>query len=221
MLDERQKVFETFEVPDPVRIRKAVGIIKNHFRNIEGINVLECGIAKGGVADTLKTEKANCYGVDANPREVPGIVFKQADLNVGIPDFGVSFDAIFAGEVMEHLFDDGKFLKECFTRLKPGGLLVVTVPNLFFSANRLVMFFGRMPFFACEEYHYHFYSRKTLTGLFRDAGFEVVGFSSSHVLFSSRRNPAGKIFEWLGDVFPSFGAHLIIAGRRPIDSSHG
>ena len=32
---------------------------------------------------------------------------------------------------------------------------------------------------------------------------------ASHVLYSRRRHFTGQVFEVLGDIFPTFGAHLI------------
>jgi 2-polyprenyl-3-methyl-5-hydroxy-6-metoxy-1,4-benzoquinol methylase len=213
--DQKQQIFENFEVPDPIRIKKVIKLIQEYFNDkIEGLNILECGIAKGGVADLLRKEGANCFGVDINPRRMEGIVVKQADLNNGIPDFGFKFDVVFAGEVMEHLSDDVKFIKDCNNLLKPNGLLIITVPNLLFSANRLLMLFGEMPLFAHAPYHYHIYNKKTVENLIKENGFEILKTISSHLLFSTRRNKLGKIFEILGDFLPSFGAHLIICARR-------
>src|SRR5262249_37534069 len=99
--------------------------------------------------------------------------------------------------------------------LAPGGLLALTTPNLFFLANRLVMPFGRMPFFAYEEYHYHFYSRATLTALAKSCGFTIRRLTNSHILVSTRRNKlVGALCERLGDVFPSLGAHLILFAMK-------
>jgi ABC-2 type transport system ATP-binding protein len=39
-------------------------------------------------------------------------------------------------------------------------------------------------------------------------------FISSHILFSTRRNKFGKIFEIFGNFFPSLGAHLMIFARK-------
>jgi 2-polyprenyl-3-methyl-5-hydroxy-6-metoxy-1,4-benzoquinol methylase len=214
-MDNQQHVFEDFAVPDPIRIDKAIGLIRRSFPELGKLRVLECGIARGGVADRLVKEGAACFGVDINPRVSAGITITQRDINDGLPDVGAPFDVIFAGEVMEHLFDEKKFLDEAFALLKPGGLLVLTVPNLLFSANRVRMFFGKMPLFAYAPYHYHMYNKQILTGLLRASQFQIAGFRSSHLLFSARRNPIGRIFEWLGDIFPSLGAHLIVAARKP------
>lgn len=212
--EEKQRGFEYFEVPDPVRIKKAVNFTRRYFKEIKGLNVLECGIAKGGFADLVKSEGVECYGVDINPRKIEGVKIVQADLNEGLPDFNIKFDIIFAGEVIEHLFDDEKFIQECEKILKPGGLLVMTAPNLVFGVNRILMLLGRMPLFAFAPYHYHFYNKKILGDLIKKNGFEILKISSSHILFSTRRNKLGRIFEILGDIFPSLGAHLIIFAKK-------
>jgi len=116
--------------------------------------------------------------------------------------------------VIEHLFDDTKFIHECREALKLNGLLIITVPNLLFSANRLLMLFGKMPLFAHAPYHYHIYNKKTIENLIKQEGFEILKVISSHLLFSTRRNKLGKIFEILGDIFPSMGAHLIVCARK-------
>lgn len=138
----------------------------------------------------------------------------QADLNERFPIFKIKFDVIFAGEVMEHLFDDIKFIKDCRNILKPGGILIITVPNLTFSANRLLMFFEKIPLFAYAPYHYNIYNKKVVENLLKQNGFEILNTTSSHALFSTRRNKFGRIFEILGDIFPSFGAHLIVCARK-------
>ena len=213
-MDKKQEVFENFEVPDPIRIKKAVKFIGRHFNKVGGLSILECGVAKGGVADLLKEEGASCFGIDINPRKIERVDIIQADLNEGFPAFKIKFDVIFAGEVMEHLFDDVKFIKDCKNILKPGGVLIITVPNLTFSANRLSMLFGKMPLFAYAPYHYHIYNKKVVENLLKQNGFEILKTISSHCLFSTRRNKFGKIFEILGDIFPSFGAHLIVCAKK-------
>jgi len=49
------------------------------------------------------------------------------------------------------------------------------------------------------------YNKTELMRKIKEEGFEVLEVRSSHILFSSRRNPIGKIFEILGDWFPTFG----------------
>jgi len=46
-------------------------------------------------------------------------------------DLGTSFDVVFAGELIEHLSNPGKFLRCVRKHLRPGGLLLITTPNRF------------------------------------------------------------------------------------------
>jgi 2-polyprenyl-3-methyl-5-hydroxy-6-metoxy-1,4-benzoquinol methylase len=211
-MDIHQDVFERFEVPDPIRIQKVAARVRRHFGSLAGKKLLECGVVKGGLADVLAGDGAVCYGVDIHPRSGIGNTRTfVADLNDGFPDFGTAFDIVFAGEVMEHLFDDGAFIRRAVALLRPGGMLALTVPNLFFAPNRVRMLFGAMPLFAYEPYHYHLYSKRSLVRMLSGAGLSVQRVVSSHILFSRRRVPVlGRIFELLGDLMPSFGAHLIV-----------
>lgn len=214
-MDIQQDVFRDFAVPDPIRIEKAARMVRSQFPSLRGVSLLECGIARGGLADTLKNEGARCFGVDINPRDIPGVSVFQADLNQGFPKFDTAFDVIFAGEVMEHIFDDEQFVRSARALLKPGGVLILTVPNLSFSVNRVRMLFGMTPLFAYAPYHYHIYTRRTLEDIITRNDFAIAGFTSSHVLFSTRRSQLlGRAFEILGDYFPSFGAHLIACAKK-------
>jgi len=139
-------------------------------------------------------------------------------------DFPEGLDYIFAGEFIEHLYDDKKFAAECFEKLTPGGYLILTVPNLHYLLNRIMLPFGKIPFFTIAQGHYHVYTKSIIFGVLEGAGFKIGKLISSHVLFPARTNavhlPAflmrtlGGFFEFLGDIFPSFGGHLIIFAKK-------
>jgi methionine biosynthesis protein MetW len=56
------------------------------------------------------------------------------------------FDAVFAGEVIEHLYDPDHMLEEIYRVMQPDGLLVMTVPNLASWFNRLALLLGFQPY---------------------------------------------------------------------------
>ncbi len=217
--DRQQDAFADFTVPDPGRILKVKNwLLRNGRLDKADATVLEIGYARGGLLDQLDgTPGLKKFALDIHPRPAKGgITFVRHDLNRGIPDFGgQKFDVVFAGEVIEHTFDDKKFLEDLRGLLKPGGTLALTVPNIFFLASRIAFPFGMMPFMAYAPFHYHMYSLRSLSALVAESGYTVDKTLSSHLLISTRMNvPLGKLCEWLGDLFPSFGAHIILFATK-------
>jgi SAM-dependent methyltransferase len=79
------------------------------------------------------------------------------DVAHDIPFGDSTFDAVILAEVLEHLFDDARSLREARRVLKDDGLLVVSVP-----------FFNDVP-----EYHVRLHSAKTVRRLLEHAGFQI------------------------------------------------
>ncbi len=220
-MDTRQATFAEFEVPDRGRILKVKRWLTKH-GCFDGrgrpTSVLEIGYARGGLLDLVDrgADVTKC-ALDINQREVdPDVRFIQHDCNEDF-DFAQdgAFDVVFAGEVIEHIYDDERFLRQIHRILSPNGVLALTTPNLFFLFNRIIFPFGKMPAFAYAPYHYHIYSRRTLTELVARCGFDVKRVTSSHILVCSRGHRVlGTICEQLGNVFPSLGAHLILLAEK-------
>lgn len=55
---------------------------------------------------------------------------------------GMKFDAIVAGEVLEHLYHPAQIVEKAAQRLAPGGVFVGSVPNAFSLKNRLRFLLG-------------------------------------------------------------------------------
>lgn len=96
--------------------------------------VLEIG---GGDFPTLLTvgdrTGAELWGVDLRPVNLPGVTFVQGSFDepavrAQLPKAG--FDLIIANDVIEHLLDSEGFFATVFDRLRPGGLLALSVPNI-------------------------------------------------------------------------------------------
>jgi SAM-dependent methyltransferase len=73
-------------------------------------------------------------GEQYEAHEVP---FSAVDLNRGLPFAASSFDAMVSVEVLEHLQNVYALFEECFRCLKPGGILVFSVPSTVHMASRL------------------------------------------------------------------------------------
>jgi N-acetylglucosaminyldiphosphoundecaprenol N-acetyl-beta-D-mannosaminyltransferase len=102
-----------------------------------------------------------------------------------LPFVSESFDAVAMIEVLEHTQFDDKVLQECFRILKPGGLLVLFVPNKLYPLESHPCQIGRyaigasipliswFPEFLRKRLcHARIYTRRKLFLMARSAGFE-------------------------------------------------
>lgn len=113
----------------------------------KGKDVLDIGCRDGALTQYFK-DGNRVLGLDIDERALAlaaklGIETKIADLNGDWAEIGErKFDAVVAGEVLEHLYYPEKVIDKIFIRLKPGGLFVGSVPNAFSLKNRIRFFSG-------------------------------------------------------------------------------
>jgi 2-polyprenyl-3-methyl-5-hydroxy-6-metoxy-1,4-benzoquinol methylase len=172
--------------------------------------VLEIGCLDGRFLEQLRLRGWDVFGVDIQPQEAQWII--EYDASYPLP-FDEEFDVVVAAEVVEHIVDTEAFLDNCADVLRPGGLLILTTPNLLFGVNRLLMLFGKMPRFAYADFHVRMFvwsdlRRKILRR------FTIRRLQGSHVLLGVRRSPIFEIFSRLGDLAPTLAAHLIVTAVR-------
>lgn len=79
--------------------------------------------------------------IDNDAQEHLAGAFTWANLDEPLPWSDQTFDAVFSTEGIEHLENHFSFLREVHRILKPGGLLVLTTPNITALRSR-VRFFG-------------------------------------------------------------------------------
>lgn len=107
-----------------------------------GKRVLDIGCRDGALTATFM-EGNTVTGVDVDREALArartlGIEALQMDLLSDWSELGDrTFDAVVAGEVLEHLFFPEEIVKKIRARLTPTGVLVGSVPNAFSLKNRL------------------------------------------------------------------------------------
>lgn len=84
------------------------------------------------------------------------------------------FDAVTLWDVLEHLHDPRHALQEIYRILKPGGVVVIRVPNL---ASWDAKFFGKDWIGWDAPRHLYVFTPKTLTQMIEKAGLEFVEHS--------------------------------------------
>jgi SAM-dependent methyltransferase len=123
-----------------------------------GGDILDLGAGNGYLTSLLvaaperrtRNNGAGLSACDINSANfiVPGVKFTECNVNTGLPYGDSSFDAVCAIEVLEHVAAPYDVLVEIKRVLKPGGVLVFSVPNIGHVVSRLSFLLSG---------HYHMY----------------------------------------------------------------
>lgn len=95
---------------------------------------------------------------------------------------GDEFDAVISSEVIEHLYDPRKFLKNAYALLRPGGRLILSTPYHGYLKNLVLAVSGRLDRHFTVDWdcgHIKFYSVRTLGMMVEEQGFRKVSFRFS------------------------------------------
>jgi methionine biosynthesis protein MetW len=227
------------------RIKKTVTLLQGHFANPSAPpeRLLDIGCGVGGVALYLQQalHAHEAHGVDIAQSSVEaaqrkGVRALIVDLNTeDLPYEADYFDVIFAGEVIEHLFDPDHLLKEVYRVLTVRDVAVFTTPNLAAWFNRLILLLGWQPLKSGtsfnwdvgrpkfltfgEKQHLRTYTLRAFQELLRANAFRITAATGA---------PARETEDWphpwllrpfflLDDVIasvPSLAGTLIAAARR-------
>jgi ubiquinone/menaquinone biosynthesis C-methylase UbiE len=147
-----------------------------------GQRVLDLGCGEGSFTAALAAAGADPAGVEvaAEPLRRARRLHPELELHLApagrLPFAAASFDAAWAGEVVEHVADGLGLLDEVRRVLRPGGRLLVSTPD---HPRRLVLALAvrRRAFerhFDPGGDHVRFFTRRTLTELLEAAGFSVL-----------------------------------------------
>ena len=118
---------------------------------------------------------------------------------------GQQFDVVHMSHVLEHFTDPLANLAVVHRLLKPGGSLIVEVPNEFENLQfRLLKALGRLRPYAVRSTHVYFFNTSSLRDLLTKAGFSVRHLATVRDI--EGRSGAGRMFRRvLGRIERPFG----------------
>jgi SAM-dependent methyltransferase len=104
--------------------------------DLPGRRVVDAGVGEGYGGQALsEAGAAAVLGLDLDhptlrhvARTYPGVAVARANL-VALPLRDSAVEIVVSSQVVEHLWDQDRFVAECSRVLRPGGHLVVTTPN--------------------------------------------------------------------------------------------
>ena len=180
--------------------------------------VLDIGCLDGTIGELFLTKGNIVYGIDASQPAVNAALARGIKARIGDAEKrstfeDCSFDAVFAGEIIEHVFDIDAMLEEVRRVLKPGGTFVVTTPNLAAFGRRMMLLCGISPHVEISftepgaAGHIRYFVKDNLIAILEKHGFEKEVFRSDVINF----NASGSLYSCtLADWFPTLGRSLII-----------
>lgn len=100
----------------------------------DGSTLLEIGCGAGCFLEMAQGKQLKCTGLDWNPDAAERLKSKGIEFHLsGFPADALlgdrTFEAIVAFQVLEHVVDPLLFLEACVRHLKPGGTLILAVPD--------------------------------------------------------------------------------------------
>jgi len=121
------------------RVRKVTALLQRYIQRGEALDV---GAGDGQLAHELSLlgYKVDAVDIDPSKCKFADTRVRQCDLMDGLPYPDASFDAVTATELIEHVEDPFKALREFSRVLKEEGLLVLSTPNIGHIEARLHFF---------------------------------------------------------------------------------
>ena len=147
--------------------------------------VLEVGCGEGDTLEHLRVS-GRCrttYGVELFPeaaRVARGRVDRLYEGNIEqleLPLAPASIDAILCLDVLEHLIDPWSVIRKLHSLLKPGGIIIASIPNVrHFSVVLPLLFKGRWDYTSSgllDKTHLRYFTKRSAVALMECSGLRV------------------------------------------------
>ena len=142
-----------------------------------------CGAGEFAAAIRARNPEVVVWGVEP-AHEAARIAAGRLDevickpFEAGIPELdGQKFDCVVFNDVLEHIPDPEKTLRETRPYLAEGGVIVASIPNIlyFYEITKILMTedWEYQEHGILDKTHLRFFTRKSIVRMFRSAGYEI------------------------------------------------
>jgi methionine biosynthesis protein MetW len=149
-----------------------------------GARFLDIGCGEGTLATRVRKLFTEIHGIDISEEAVQlairnGVRALRVNLNVDpIPFPENHFDVVTALDVIEHVFDPMRLVREIHRVLTPRGYTVISTPNIRKIQRVLTLVRGRFPRTSYDPVgydggHLHYFTSQDMRALLERQGFEV------------------------------------------------
>jgi SAM-dependent methyltransferase len=170
----------------------------------------------------IRDVAASVVGVDHSQTEVAALLAADPSLRLYAADVEAMaepladeapFQAVIAGDVIEHLSNPGLALEQAHRVLEPGGSLIVSSPNAYGAPNYARFLLGR---YAEGADHVQSYTKYTLANLLERHDFEISGVWTGidHWPRSAAKRSLYTVAMLALKALPALGGTLIVVARR-------
>ena len=208
------------------------GAIADHALRLlpAGGRVLDIGCASGGLLALLRPRAGHLAGLELSPTaaraaaQIGDEVVCGALADPALPFEPGTFDLVVLADVLEHLADPHAGLARAAAWCRPGGAVLVSVPNIAHWHARLTLLRGRWPQHDSGTFdasHLRWFTRDSLHALLAGAGLRdieldaIVPALRNHVRPARLATRAEPAWQALGRRAPGLlGYQVVGIGRR-------
>lgn len=206
---------------DKYRFLKSYKLLENERPG----RILDVGCLAGGAMLPLMKSGWECYGVELSESYKVaverGVKCVRHNVEEGLPFEDCFFDAVWAEEIIEHVLDTDFLLSEINRVLKPGGVLILSTPNIASLANRVKLLLGKYPDhlqYSNEGVgHVRYYTAGVLRLQLKRHGFEVEKLTGNFLPAPGplMREPFKRfLLSPLGSLMPTLSDVIIVKARK-------
>lgn len=173
-MDYKEKDFSYFEYERSEML---------HFIPDKAKKILEIGCGNGAFGKLVKTNReCEYWGIEPDKKaadiaaegldKVLAVHFDEAS---ELPEY--YFDCVVFNDVLEHLYDPWKTVRNCKKLLLDSGTIVASIPNFFYLPNLKELYRTREIRYKesgiLDFTHLRFFTRKSIKTLFEENGYRI------------------------------------------------